>query len=84
MTTITFDTLSVAKRLQKAGFTAQQAEAMTAIVSEASDVEARQLVTKKDLQIELAPLRTDLALLKWMAGVNSAMILGVLLKLFLN
>jgi Protein of unknown function (DUF1640) len=84
MTTVAFDTLSVAKRLQKAGFTAQQAEAMTAIVSEASDVETRQLVTKKDLQIELAPLRTDLALLKWMAGVNSAMILGVLLKLFLN
>jgi hypothetical protein len=35
MTTMAFDTLSVAKRLQKAGFTAQQAEAMTAIVSEA-------------------------------------------------
>ena len=84
MGSTTFDTLSVAKRLEKAGFTAMQAEAMTTVVSEASDVEGRQLLTQKDLQIELAPLRTDLVLLKWMAGVNSAMILGVLLKLFLN
>jgi hypothetical protein len=84
MNSITFDTLSVAKRLEKAGFTAKQAEAMTAIVSEASDAENRQIITQKDLQIELAPVRTDLVLLKWMAGVNSAMALGVLLKLFLN
>jgi hypothetical protein len=84
MNSMAFDTLSVAKRLEKAGFTAKQAEAMTAIVSEASDAESRQMVTQKDLQIELAPVRTDLVLLKWMAGVNSAMALGVLLKLFLN
>jgi hypothetical protein len=84
MNSMAFDTLSVAKRLEKAGFTAKQAEAMTAIVSEASDAESRQMFTQKDLQIELAPVRTDLVLLKWMAGVNSAMALGVLLKLFLN
>jgi hypothetical protein len=84
MTAMTFDSLSVSKRLTKAGFTVEQAEEMTAVVAELTDADARTLVTKKDLQIELAPLRTDLALLKWMAGVNSAMIIAVLLKLFLN
>ncbi|MFM9976695.1 MAG: coiled-coil domain-containing protein [Sphingomonadaceae bacterium] len=84
MTTATFDTLSVAKRLQAAGFTPDQAKAMTAVVSEASDPASRELVTKKDLQIELAPLKADIGLLKWMAGVNSALTVGVLLKLFLS
>lgn len=57
---------------------------VTAVVAEMTDADARELVTKKDLQIELAPLRTDLVLLKWMVGVNSAMVVAVLLKLFLN
>jgi|GEM_PF-2042460 len=29
-----------------------------------------ELVTKKDLQIELAPLKGDLLLLKWMMGLD--------------
>ena len=31
-------------------------------------IEESELVTKKDLQIELAPIKTDLTLLKWMMG----------------
>ena len=31
------------------------------------------LVTKKDLQIELAPVKADLNLLKWMVGTLIAM-----------
>lgn len=57
---------------------------MTVIVNEAADPASRELVTAKDLQIELAPIRADLSLLKWMAGVNSALVTGVLLKLFLS
>ncbi len=84
MAATAFDTLSMAKRLEAAGFTASQVEIVTTVVSEAADPAPRELVTKKDLQIELAPLRADIGLLKWMAGVNSALTVGVLLKLFLS
>ncbi len=57
---------------------------VTAVVSEAADPGTRELVTRKDLQIELAPVKADVALLKWMIGVNSALTIGVLLKLFLS
>ncbi len=82
MTTFAIDTLRMSKRLADAGFSLAQAEAVTALVSEASDPTARELVTRKDLQIELAPLRSDIGLLKWMVGANTALVIGVLLKLF--
>lgn len=31
-------------------------------------IDESELVTKRDLQIELAPLKADLLLLKWMVG----------------
>jgi hypothetical protein len=77
------DTLTISKRLQSAGFSASQADAVTAVIHETGDPAARDLVTRKDLQIELAPIRSDIGLLKWMVGVNSALTVGVLLKLFL-
>jgi hypothetical protein len=80
---VALDTLRVSKRLAEAGFTSAQAEAVTSIVSEATDPVVRELVTRKDLQIELAPLRADNSLMKWMIGVNSAMLLAMLLKQFL-
>jgi hypothetical protein len=39
-------------------------------------------VTKKDLQLELAPVRSDLAVLKWMMGVLLAGVLSLILKAF--
>lgn len=39
-----------------------------------------ELVTKKDLQIELAPLKGGLLLLKWMVGL----VLGGIMALLLN
>ena len=84
MATMALDTLSVSKRLQGAGFSVSQAEAVTAIVNEASDPATRELVTRKDLQIELAPIRSDILLMKWMLGVNTALVIGVFLKLFLH
>lgn len=41
-----------------------------------------ELVTKKDLQIELAPLKGDLLLLKWMIGLVLGGIMALLLKSF--
>ena len=84
MATMALDTPSVSKRLQGAGFSVSQAEAVTAVVNEASDPAARELVTRQDLQIELAPIRSDILLMKWMLGVNTALVIGVFLKLFLH
>jgi hypothetical protein len=51
MTTATLDTLKVVRTLQASGMPEAQAEAVLAVVREATD--ATDLVTRKDLQIEL-------------------------------
>ena len=80
MAAITFDTLKFTKRLKEAGFPEAQAEALVnAILGATSEAE---LVTKKDLQIELAPLKTDLTLIKWMLGLLLGGVIALLLKAF--
>ena len=82
MATITFDSLRLADRLKTAGFSADQAEAVVRAISEAQD----ELVTKKDLQLSLDqvinPIKADLLVLKWAAGLNTALCLLFLGKLF--
>ena len=77
MSYITFDSLKLSDRLKTAGFTAEQAEAVVRVIAEAQD----ELVTKKDLEIALAPLKADVHLLKWMMGFVLAGVVGILLKL---
>ena len=77
MATITFDSLKLSDKLKTAGFTAEQAEAVVRVISEAQD----ELVTKKDLELALAPLKADIGLLKWMTGFVLAGLVAVLLKL---
>ena len=43
-----------------------------------------ELVTKRDLQIELAPIRTDLTLVKWMLGFLIAGVMALVLKTFFS
>jgi hypothetical protein len=40
------------------------------------------LVTKTDLDAALVPLRTDMAVLKWMMGVLLAGVISLMLKAF--
>lgn len=40
------------------------------------------LLTKKDLQLELAPLKADITLVKWMLGLVLGGILALILKAF--
>ncbi len=42
-----------------------------------------ELVTRKDLQIELAPVRADLNLLKWMRGLLIGLAVVTLIGLFM-
>lgn len=80
MATITFDTLKFTKKLKEAGFPEAQAEALVdAVLGATSEAE---LVTKKDLQIELAPLKTDLTLIKWMLGLLLGGVVALVLKAF--
>ena len=82
MTTITFDTLELVKRLEIFGIAHEQAEAIVRTISDVQD----RLVTREyidlKLQEELAPVRTDLAVLKWMIGMLFAVSLSIALKLF--
>lgn len=78
MTTVTVDTLKLSDKLEAAGFSRPQAEAVVRAIAEAQD----ELVTQKDTEIALAPLRTDLAVLKWMVGFNLAFTLAMLWKTF--
>ena len=84
MATITCDSLRVSDKLKSAGFTAEQAEAVVRVIAEARD----DLVTRKDLDAALSPLKMDLAVLKtevtqikWMLGFVIGGIIAVLAKL---
>lgn len=72
MSAITFDTLKLAKKLEAAGFTPQQAAGAVEAVSE-SFSEVSGLATKQDvsdLRRDLAEAKADL--LKWMFGALAA------------
>lgn len=76
MTTITFDTHRFVRKLKEAGFEEKQAEALTEAMQ--AVIHESELVTKQDLQIELAPIKADMNLMKWMLGA----ILGLALANF--
>ncbi|EJL90443.1 DUF1640 domain-containing protein [Herbaspirillum lusitanum] len=80
MTTVTFDTHQFIKKLEAAGLAEAQAEAISEAIKTASDT--ADTVSKKDLQIELAPIRTDLTLMKWMLGLIVAGVAALVLKSF--
>lgn len=80
MATVTFDTHKFIQRLKSAGLPEAQAEAVADAFKEAHG--ESDLVTKKDLQLELAPIRSDLTPLKWMTGLVVAGILSLILKAF--
>jgi len=65
MSTITFDTLSYAKKLRTAGFTEEQAEIQAQTLKELLGTE---LVTKKYLA------ETKVEIIKWVAGMLLAQV----------
>jgi len=73
MSTVTFDTLKFVKTLEASGIEAPQAEAIAAAYRDASH--DQELVTKKDLQVELAPLKV-------MMGVVMGGVIALIVKAF--
>ncbi|MBF0183446.1 MAG: DUF1640 domain-containing protein [Magnetococcales bacterium] len=82
MTTITFDTLKFVETLRASGFDESQAKGMTAAIQEVQKANLDSLVTKHDLEKELSPIRTDLAVIKWMVGIQTAGTVALILKSF--
>lgn len=80
MASITVDTHKFVRKLQEAGFDQRQAEGLTEAMRSA--IEESELVTRKDLQIELAPIKADLNLLKLMMGALIAVAIANFSKQF--
>lgn len=76
MTAIVFDTLKYADRLEAAGVPREQAKAEAEALADV--LGTAEVVTRKDLQIELAPLRSEMILIKWMVGLSLALSTGIL------
>lgn len=83
MSSITFDSLKLSDKLKASGFTAEQAEAVVRVIAEAQD----DLVTRKDLDIALSPLKMDTAVIKadivqvkWLLGLVLGGIIAMLIK----
>jgi hypothetical protein len=75
MASITFDTLKFAQTLREKGkLTSEQAEGISQAFADASN---EQMVTKSDLKDELAPIKSDLNLLKWMLGFVLAFLVAL-------
>jgi hypothetical protein len=77
--TMPFDTLKLARRLESAGFPAQQAGDISEGIAEAIS----SLATKDDLRHEVGRLEARLTVVMWAVGINSALTvatLGVLLR----
>jgi hypothetical protein len=80
MATITFDTLKFVEKLKSGGIPEDQAKVISEAFRDASG--EAELITKKDLQIELAPVRSDINLIKWMMGILLGGVMALLLKSF--
>lgn len=83
MATITFDTLKLVEKLKSAGFEQTQAEAVVRVIADTQDELTTKAYLDASLEKSLNPVRTDLAVLKWMVGLIVVAELGPLLaKLF--
>jgi len=80
MSTLTFDTLAYAKCLKAADVPEKQAEAQAEALRAA--LNTQDLVTQKDLEIALAPVRGELKVLRVMLGLVLTGVLALVLKTF--
>ncbi|MFZ4537602.1 hypothetical protein [Propionivibrio sp.] len=87
MSTITFDTLKFVERLEKSGIPREQATAMAEAFKDASG--EAEIATRKDVALavaeiktEIANVRGEMALVKWMLGAVLAIAIANFAKQF--
>ncbi len=78
MASITFDTQELVRELKTAGMAQDLADALVRTIVKPH----AELVTRQDLQVELAPIRSDTLLIKWMLGLLLAGVASLILKAF--
>lgn len=87
MTTTVFDTLKASRDLKSAGFEETQAEAIVTTMAGAFDdtvaSKANLDAVKAELKQDIAVIKGDIKLLKWMVGVVLACVAFPILKSFL-
>ncbi|NGZ27284.1 MAG: DUF1640 domain-containing protein [Magnetococcales bacterium] len=79
MTAITFDTLKYANRLKDAGVPDKQAEAMSVAQL---DVLSESMTTTLATKSDIAEVKMELAVLKWMMGIQLGGTIAIILKSF--
>ena len=98
MSTITFDTLKFAQRLEKAGATREYAAAEAEALSDVFETGTQELATKNDLLLVKNELKSDMRemrseingemkLMRWMIGLSLALstgIIALLAKIFIS
>ena len=84
MSTVTFDTLKFVKTLEANGFDSKQAEAIASAYRDATN--EQDLITKEglkfELQTELAPIKSEMQVMKWMNSLVLGGIIILILKSF--
>jgi hypothetical protein len=60
MSLVSLDTLAIARKLQAAGFSDVQADAVTGVIRDSRESDLTTLVTRSDLSLEIALVRSDL------------------------
>ena len=85
MTTYPIDTLAAVRELEQAGFESNQAEAVANLLAHTG----QELATKSDLaeavktiRQELGSIRHELAVMRWLLGIQSAFVLAMALRVF--
>ena len=84
MATITFDTLELVDKLKSAGISQDQAEAVVPVIAEAQETLITRDYFDNRLDKVLAPIITELTVIKWMIGLLLAGVLSLVLKSFFN
>ncbi|WP_058554464.1 hypothetical protein [Thiohalocapsa sp. ML1] len=82
MATVTFDTLELVDKLKSAGFVQEQAEAVVRVIADAQEDLVTRAYLDQALQRELSPIRTEIAVLKWMMGVAIGGLVALIIKGF--
>jgi hypothetical protein len=82
MAAVAFDTLKFARTLrEKAKVTSEQAEGVAHAFAEAR---GEQIATKSELREEIAPVKADLLLVKWMMDLALAFQVAIFAKTFIH
>ena len=86
MATVTFDTLELVDKLKSVGFNQEQAEAVVRVIADAQqDLVTREYLDhalQREFASQLGPIRTELAVLKWMMGVVIGGLVALIIKGF--